>query len=177
MLKMFSTQLAGLFGRIHDKQDENFEDAARLLAQAVAGDGRIFLFGVKEMEAVGLEASIGTEPLDRVVIWDGKERNDFSAADRALIVSRYSADAEAVKAAQVLQNNGILFAGISTAVEGEADGGSLADLADVHLDLMLKRGLLPDETGGRFGYPAPLAALFVYYGLKFTIDEILADYE
>lgn len=175
MLKMFSTQLAGLFGRIQDKQEENFEDGARLLAQAVAGAGRIFVFGQGEMAAVGLEASLGAEPLAGVVVWDGQEREDFSAADRALVVSRYATDPEALHAAQVLQNNGIPFVAVSTAAEG--DGVSLVELADVHLDLMLKRGLLPDETGGRFGFPAPMAALFVYYGLKFTIEEILADYE
>ncbi|CEG29214.1 DUF2529 domain-containing protein [Bacillus sp. B-jedd] len=177
MLKMFSTQLAGLFGRIHDKQEENFEDGARLLAQAIAGAGRIFIFGKGEMAAVGLEAASGAEPLAGVVVWDGQEREDFSAADRALVFARYSTDPEAVHAAQVLQNNGIPFTAVSTVAEGEGDSASLVDLADVHLDLMLKRGLLPDETGGRFGFPAPIAALFVYYGLKFTIEEILADYE
>lgn len=54
---------------------------------------------------------------------------------------------------------------------------NLADLADVHIDLKLAKGLLPDEEGNRFGYPASMAALFVYYGIKFTIEEILAEYE
>ncbi|WP_059171823.1 DUF2529 family protein [Bacillus sp. FJAT-27445] len=176
MLKMFSTQLAGLFGRIQDKQEENFEDAARLLAQAAAGNGRIFIFGVKEMEAIGLEATLGTEPLVSAVKWDGKETGEFTPADRAMVVARYSMDCEAINAAKLLKKEGIPFAGISAAADGES-GESLEGLADVHISLLLKKGLLPDESGGRYGFPAPLAALFVYYGIKFTIDEILAEYE
>ena len=34
MLKMFTTQLSGLFNRIFDKEELSIEDGARLLAQA-----------------------------------------------------------------------------------------------------------------------------------------------
>ena len=33
MLKMFTTQLTGLFKRIEEKEEYSFEDGARLLAQ------------------------------------------------------------------------------------------------------------------------------------------------
>ncbi|WP_409272522.1 DUF2529 family protein [Neobacillus sp. SCS-31] len=176
MLKMFSTQLAGLLGRIHDKQEDNLEDAARLLAQAAAGEGRIFIYGTREMEAVALEATLGEEPLPSAVNWNGEETAEFTAADRALIVTRFSRDPDAIKAAKLLQKKGIPFAGISSARE-EADGDTLENLADVHVGLLLKKALLPDESGGRFGFPAPIAGLFAYYGIKFIIDEILAEYE
>jgi hypothetical protein len=58
----------------------------------------------------------------------------------------------------------------------EASDKDLTQLADVHIDLRLTKGLLPDETGNRYGYPSAMAALFVYHGLKFTIEEILAEY-
>ena len=51
-----------------------------------------------------------------------------------------------------------------------------SELADVHIDLQLIKGLLPNDAGERFGYPSSMAALYVYYGLKFTIEEILAEY-
>ncbi|MBR3379532.1 MAG: DUF2529 family protein, partial [Bacillus sp. (in: Bacteria)] len=35
MLKIFTTQLSGIFSRIGEKQAEAIEDGARLLAQAV----------------------------------------------------------------------------------------------------------------------------------------------
>ncbi|WP_053368408.1 DUF2529 family protein [Bacillus sp. FJAT-27245] len=176
MLKMFSTQLTGLLGRICDKQEENFEDAARLLAQAAAGEGRIYIFGSKEMEAVALEATLGEEPLASAVNWGGKDSAEFTAADRALIVARFSEDPLALEAAKLLQKKGIPFAAISS-VREELNGDTLENLADAHVALMLKKGLLPDESGGRFGFPAPIAGLFAYYGIKFIIDEILAEYE
>ena len=63
------------------------------------------------------------------------------------------------------------------AVSTDTDGGQLAEMADVHINLRLTKALLPDDSGNRYGYPSLMAALFVYYGLKFTIDEILADYD
>ncbi|RDU37466.1 DUF2529 domain-containing protein [Neobacillus piezotolerans] len=176
MLKMFSTQLAGLLGRIQEKQEENLEDAARLLAQAAAGEGRIFIFGAGEMEAIALEATLGAEPLSAAVNWDGENIEGFTAPDRALIAARFSGDPSALNAAKLLQKEGIPFAAISASLEG-TDSDTLEELADVHVGLLLKKGLLPDETGGRFGFPAPIAGLFAYYGIKFIIDEILAEYE
>ncbi|WP_019153992.1 DUF2529 domain-containing protein [Robertmurraya massiliosenegalensis] len=173
MLKMFSTQLTGLFNRIHEKEEFSFEDGARLLAQAAVGDGLIYLYGKQEMAAVLAEAFDSKEPLQNAKRWDGNEEN-ITVADRVILFSTYSDDEEAVCAAKWLAGRMIPFVAVSTHIsDGEA---TLAELADVHINLGLKRALLPDEDGSRFGYPASMAALFVYYGLAFTLREILADY-
>lgn len=173
MLKMFSTQLTGLFKRLHEKEEFAIEDGARLLAQAAAGQGTIYIYGTKEMQAIGFEAVFGEEPLQSAaLLTDGLQ---VEAADRALIVSRYADDADAVSTAHDLQEKGIPFVAIST-VRGETDRESLDTLADVHIDLRLTKGMLPDETGNRIGFPTSMAALFVYYGLRFTIEEILEEY-
>jgi hypothetical protein len=57
------------------------------------------------------------------------------------------------------------------------DSSGLESLADVHIDLKLAKGMLPSETGGRIGLPTSMAALFLYYGIKFTLDEILSEYD
>lgn len=173
MLKMFSTQLTGLFKRLHEKEEFSIEDGARLLAQAAAGQGTIYIYGTKEMQAIGFEAVDGEEPLkSAALLTDGVQAE---AADRFLIVSRYADDADAVGIARDLQEKGIPFVAIST-VRGETDGESLDTLADVHIDLKLTKGMLPDESGNRIGFPTSMAALFVYYGLRFTIEEILEEY-
>jgi Domain of unknown function (DUF2529) len=175
MLKMFSTQLSGLFKRIQDKEELAMEDSARLLAQAVVGSGKLYLFATNEMKAVAFEATEGQEPLKKGAIWNACDSlDDISEADRFLIISRYSTDEEAVNMGKSLVDKGIPFAAIST-VLSEEEG--LVDLADVHIDLTLKKGLLPDEVGNRFGFPASMAALFAYYGIRFIIDEILEEYE
>ncbi|WP_404330479.1 DUF2529 domain-containing protein [Mesobacillus maritimus] len=176
MLKMFSTQLSGLFKRLQEKEEFSIEDGARLLAQAAAGEGVIYLYGAGEMGAVPLEAVHGVEPLKGAALLQASQISEVTSADRVLIVTRHSNDSEAVKLAQDLQNRGLSFVAISSAINSGDEPG-LDTLADVHIDLKITKGMLPDEFGNRFGQPTSMAALFVYYGLKFTIDEIMAEYE
>lgn len=177
MLKMFSTQLAGLFKRLQEKEAFAIEDSARLLAQAAASNGKIYVFGTKEMSGVGYEATQSEEPMRDAVIWEKEAHTDhISETDRFIIFSRNSDDEEAVDLAKTLEGKGVPFVAVSTD-NAVTDIETLAGLADVHIDLKLTKGLLPDEEGNRFGYPASMAALFVYYGIKFTIEEILAEYE
>ncbi|PWW31151.1 uncharacterized protein DUF2529 [Cytobacillus oceanisediminis] len=173
MLKMFSTQLSGLFKRLQEKEEFAIEDSARLLAQAAAGDGKIYIYGTKEMSGIGYEATQSQEPLRDAAIW--KMDDEISETDRFIIFSRNSDDEEAIELAKTLADKDIPFVAVSTEKADSID--NLANLADVHIDLKLTKGLLPDEEGNRFGYPASMAALFVYYGIKFTIEEILAEYE
>ena len=44
MLKMFTTQLIGRLKMIEEKEVYNLEDAARLLAQALVGEGNFFIY-------------------------------------------------------------------------------------------------------------------------------------
>jgi hypothetical protein len=167
MLKMFTTQLTGLLKRIEEKEEYSFEDGARLLAQ-----GPIYIFATKEMKAVEFEAIEGAEPLKGAKVFE--RVGELTDSDRVLIFSRYSSDEDAVEVAAQLQEKAIPFVAVSTAVP---EGGKLQELADLHIDLRLTKGLLPDDFGNRYGYPSSMAALFVYFGLKFTIEEILAEYE
>jgi hypothetical protein len=165
LMKMFTTQLTGLFKRIEDKGEFSFEDGARLLAQGQS----IYLVGFREMKAVEFEALEGAEPLKGALI----NIEAATSADRVLLFTRNSDDQEAVELAGTLKEKDIPFVAVSTSVPD----GKLVELADVHIDLQLTKGLLPDDFGNRYGYPSSMAALYVYYGLKFTIDEILAEYE
>ena len=168
MLKMFTTQLTGLFKRIADKGEFSFEDGARLLAQAPVGDGTIYLFATKEMKAVEFEALEGAETLKYAKAF--VSASELTDADRVLIFTRYSTDKAALELAAQLREKEIPFMAVCTVLDNQ-------EWADVHIDLGLKQGLLPDDSGNRYGYPSSMAALYAYYGLKFTIDEILEEYE
>ena len=173
MLKMFSTQLSGVFKRLQENEEMAMEDSARLLAQASIGSGKVYIFATKEMKAIAFEAAEGAEPLNNAYQWT--ENQAFAETDRFLIVTRYATDIEAMKFGQLLVEKGIPFAAIST--DNSNGNESIADLADAHIDLKLLKGLLPDENGNRIGYPSSMTALFVYYGIKFIYDEIIAEYE
>ncbi len=176
MLKMFTTQLTGVFKKIDEKEEFAFEDGARLLAQAPVGDGAIYIFATREMKAVEFEALEGTEPLTGAkILKDAAGVAELGDADRVLIFTRTSSDGPAVAMARLLHEKMIPFVAVSTVMAPSNE--DLTEFADVHIDLRLTKALLPDDVGNRYGYPASMAALFVYHGLKFTIDEILAEYE
>ncbi|MFP3125425.1 DUF2529 domain-containing protein [Ectobacillus funiculus] len=175
MLKIFSTQLSGYFKRIAEQEEMNIEDGARLLAQALIGNGSIYMHGMKEMEGVVLEALYGEEPLKGAKpLFKGGELAPITSADRVLLISRFSTDTEAVELARRLQTEGHFIVGVSAIKEGMH---SLEQFTDVHIDTKLIKGLIPDEDGSRFGFPSLIIALLAYYGLKFTMDEIMAEYE
>lgn len=174
MLKMFSTQLSGLFKRIQEGNEFSFEDGARLLAQAVVGDGHVYIYGNGEMAAIAAEATEGAEPLQFVRAWHGIE--EVTSADRVVLFTRNSNDEEAVAVGKDLSERGVPFVAVCTVVK-EIGEVNMTTLADTVIDLKLERGLVPDEAGNRVGYPAAMAGLFAYYGLRFTLEEILADYE
>jgi uncharacterized phosphosugar-binding protein len=174
MLKMFSTQLSGLFKRLQEHEDYAIEDGARLLAQAAAGDGTIYVYGAAEMGAIPLEAVYGAEPMKSAVVLTADHAEEVTMADRVLIATRGSNDPEAVALAKILAEKGIPIIAFSTVQD---DSSGLESLADVHIDLKLAKGMLPSETGERIGLPTSMAALFLYYGIKFTLDEILSEYD
>ncbi|WP_404459867.1 DUF2529 domain-containing protein [Sutcliffiella horikoshii] len=183
MLKIFTTQLQGVFNRIGSSEEFAFEDAARLLAQAVVGDGRVYVHGVKEMKAVEAEATTGAEPLmSATLLSDLDSYHDLTDTDRALIVSRFSTDDEAISTAKALKELEIEIVGISTVIEPESGGSAegtetLESLCDVHIDMKLKKPLIPGDDGERFGFPSSMVALYVYHGLAFTLKEILEEQE
>jgi Domain of unknown function (DUF2529) len=172
---MFATQLNGLFKKIQENQIESIEDGARLLSQASVAEGTIYVYGTNEMAAISHEATTGSEPLNHCTTLHPDESLErLENMDRVLLITRYSSDPQALQLAKKLTERQIHFVAISTHIEESHD--TLVELADVHIDLQLIKGLLPNDAGERFGYPSSMAALYVYYGLKFTIDEILAEY-
>jgi uncharacterized phosphosugar-binding protein len=175
-MKIFTTQLQGIFQKIQEQEDMNIEDAARLLAQAVIGDGNIYIYGNKEMEGILLEALYGPEPLPSAApLFENGKMADVSEADRILLVSRFSTDKEVVDLAKKLKEQGIQTVGISAVSDSETSN-SLEQWTDIHIDIKLVKPLIPDEAGNRFGFPSLMAALYAYYVTTFTMKEILEDY-
>jgi hypothetical protein len=171
MLKMFSTQLAGLFKKIQE-DNYGFEDSSRLLAQSAIGDGCIYIHGFHEMTGIMQEAFYGAEPFPYAKPYDPKI--PLTIADRVLLFTRYANDKDAIDFACKLKEEQIPFAAVATSTQNELN--TLEQLADVFIDLRLQRGLIPDDNGNRIGFPHLMSALFAYYGIKFTLEEILTEY-
>ncbi|QQZ11625.1 DUF2529 domain-containing protein [Heyndrickxia vini] len=170
---MFLTQINGLFSRIYEKEQFSIEDSARLLAQATIGQGKIYIKGFNEMEGVTLEALEGAEPLKSALRFT--EVDDLTDADRVILLSRFSNDAEALALAQKLDRKGIPF--ISICGDVKNDENDLSKLAEVHINTSLLKPMLPSESGDRICFPTSMAALFIYHCIKLTFDEIMEEYE
>ncbi|GIN69766.1 hypothetical protein J14TS2_02410 [Bacillus sp. J14TS2] len=173
MQKMFTTQLLGLFTRIMDKEAYSIEDGARLLAQASAGEGVIYIKGFGEMEGVVLEAINGPEPLENVRVL--KDVADLKPIDRVLLFTRFSDDHKANEFAKQLEEKGISFVAVSGVKKTTEH--HLPDVADVHINTFVLKPLIPNEDGERVGFPTLIAGLYIYTCIKFILDEILTEYE
>jgi hypothetical protein len=171
--KIFTTQLIGRLQKISE-QELDIEDAARLLAQALVGEGSIHIFGENELRSVFLEARYGQEPLQRVQEWIGDTFEQLSTADRVLIFSRNIADKQVVELAKKLRSLQVPFVVVGSI--SVKDINPIENLADVCINLHIDTGLVPDERGGRTMYPHAIAALYVYHLLKSRIDEMMEDY-
>jgi len=113
MLKIFTTQLSGFFKRIEEQEEFQFEDAARILAQASVGEGFIYIYGVEEMHAITLEALSSAEPLSQAKALPLHELDQLTSVDRVLLVSRFSTDNKAVEIAERLKKHDIPFVSIA----------------------------------------------------------------
>ncbi|MBM7662434.1 hypothetical protein JOC85_003241 [Bacillus mesophilus] len=175
MLKIFSTQLQGIFKKIEEKEDLQLEEGARLLSQALVGDGSIYLYGIDELQAVELTAMNGPEKVAGFLPYI---ENGITATiqpfDRVLIFSPYSNDPKALETVKALRDQNIPTVVVSSIVDKE--DAELQNIADVHINTYLTKGLIPDDDGNRYGLPTTMVALYAYYGLMFTIKEILAEY-
>ncbi|WP_394187045.1 DUF2529 domain-containing protein [Metabacillus halosaccharovorans] len=176
MMKIFTTQLTGHFNRILDQEEFSIEDSARLLAQALMGEGTLYIYGHNELQAIVTEAKRSSEPLLRTeaLIDENGKLKELSQADRVLLFSYLSTDSDTIALAKQLAEMGIPTVGVSAIVKGEAAG--LEAVTDFHIDTKLRQALIPGDDGQRYGYPALMTALYVYYSLKFTINEILSEY-
>lgn len=173
MLKIFSTQLNGVFQKIL-KQEEVIEDASRFLAQAIIGEGKVYIHGIKEFSGIASEVIYGVEKSDSFVpLFEDGEIQSISSVDRVLLFTSQTDDEEALQIAKNFSESGIGLVVVSTTINED----HLTHLADVFVNYELTRKLVPTEEGDRTGFPSLLIGLFIYHCLILTINEILADFE
>ncbi|MFD1020065.1 DUF2529 family protein [Thalassobacillus hwangdonensis] len=172
MLKMLTTQLTGKFKQIEEKEALPIEDAARSLAQALVGDGHVYVKGFKEMKALEAEMTEGEERLPECRLLTGNE--SLTPIDRVLIATRYSTDEEALQLVDKVKAQGAEVVALSSLVKNET---GLEKAADIHVDLKVIQSLLPFEDSEWIVFPSAMTMLYSYYAIYMTLKEILAEYE
>ncbi|MGE6630372.1 DUF2529 domain-containing protein [Bacillus sp. NPDC077027] len=176
MLKIFTTQLSGIFSRIEGKGTEAIEDGSRLLAQAVISGNSVYFYGKNELAAVALEAIHSQEPFPaaKVLLDDQVQCASLDMSDRVLLFYSDPEDEEIQALVKKLYDQGTPIVGVGPA---QKEPSFVEEHCDVHIDFQLKKPLVPAEDGTRYGFPALMACLYVYHALSFTLKEIVEEYE
>ncbi|WP_100400410.1 DUF2529 family protein [Bacillus sp. FJAT-44742] len=172
MLKIFSTQLQGLFRKITDQQEEALENSARLLAQALAGEGNIYIFATEKMKGVAHSALYSQDAPESTALFPEKE--NLSPSDRVLIISESDSNPEAMNILEACQNVNVPVVSISPLTTQE---GALEQSSDFHINTFAQGGVVPDDAGNRTGHPEHLVSLFAVLSLFLTLHEMLLELE
>lgn len=173
MFKMLTTQLTGLYQRILQTEEEQIEDAARLLAQAAIGEGNVYFACFGELQAVEDNAVLSAAPFTKLARYTKDVQ--LTDADRVCIFTPTADNEEAIALARYCNDEFIPFAVVAS--EKASDDNVLSDLAYVYISLKVRGGLLPHPTdlSKRVVMPHLLAALFVYEAMKLSYDEMVED--
>ncbi|WLR50741.1 DUF2529 family protein [Bacillus tianshenii] len=175
MLRIFTTQLMGIFQNIQEDEELNIEEASRALAQAVVGDGTIYVHGFDEMAAITAESLYGKETLSNVKpLFNENQLADITSLDRIIIASRTADNEEATALIKQLKSSGAIIVVLSSVMQQQAP---LKELADFFIDTKVTQGLVPQDDGTRTGFPATLSTLYAYHALLLTTNEILLEHE
>ncbi|OCS85238.1 DUF2529 family protein [Caryophanon latum] len=173
MFKMLTTQLTGLYQRVLQTEEEQIEDAARLLAQAAIGEGNVYFACFGELQAVEHNAFLSAAPFTKLARYTKDVQ--LTDADRVCIFTPTADNEEAITLAHYCNDHFIPFAVVAS--EKASDDNVLSDLAYVYISLKVRGGLLPHPTdlSKRVVMPHLLAALFVYEAMKLSYDEMVED--
>ncbi|EIT83866.1 hypothetical protein A374_18599 [Fictibacillus macauensis ZFHKF-1] len=173
MLKIFSTQLHGIFQTIAEKNEFAIEDSARMMAQTILSHGHIYVYGRNELASLSAHALYSNEALPGVAMLPD-DLTTITATDTVLIAAPTKEDEEAnerLRAIKATSNAYVIFLAASSNRALEHTG------VDSFIQLFATKGLVPNEAGERVGLPTSMAALYAYHALHLTTQEILEEYE
>ncbi|WLD93191.1 DUF2529 family protein [Alkalihalobacillus sp. AL-G] len=170
MLKIFTTQLFGVFRNIQEKNEEVLEDCSRLLAQTITADGTVFVEGLDELEAVSVAAITSEETLPSIAPFDSK--TVLEPQDCLIVFAKTTDDERLKQLVEVAGANGASIISIGAMIEEKGFINT-----DFHIDTTLLTGLVPTDEGDRSGYPVVMCTLYVFHALVFTTREMLEEYD
>ncbi|WP_252312605.1 DUF2529 family protein [Sinobaca sp. H24] len=169
-MKIFATQLQGIFQSIASKQEEAFEDASRLLLQAVSGTGTLYIAAAPPLK--GTAVSLCSHPdAPEGLVFTEDIPSGMQEADRLLLL----ADQESSN--MLSWREAAVHASASSVIIGPASAQENTELEalDVWLATFVRGGMVPTETGEKQGDPSSLATLFTGQLLFLYMQEMLEE--
>ncbi|SOC42745.1 DUF2529 family protein [Salinicoccus kekensis] len=165
MDKILQTQMNNIYNQIN-AQEEEVETAARLLAQAVHGEGRVVVKTFHDFTKIEPLLTQGELKLGNPVPFSSLEALD--TPDRVLVVAN-TFDEEVRAFTETLYDNAVEFALISNYNRHEAE---TIDSFHHYIDLSSPRPLIPTPAFDKIVNPYINAFTYIYYHLYVLIDEM-----
>ncbi|MFC7391882.1 DUF2529 family protein [Scopulibacillus cellulosilyticus] len=172
MLKIFTTQLVGVFNDVQKQNETEIEDSARLLAQAVISDGKIAVHGLGSWQSVAIEAVEGDNRLPKAqYLYDESGKiKDLDATDAVIIAANDINQQEAIFLAEELKSKGCTVIAIF-----EKDYENYSDSVDIAVITTENRPLVPLNDDKKIGRPSIMAALYGYFAIYLTTIDMLDE--
>ncbi|UCZ53047.1 DUF2529 domain-containing protein [Bacillus shivajii] len=173
-MKIFRTQLQNFINRT-DEYEEQFEDAARIIAQSIISDGDLWIYGESELEGIVSQAVSGVDPLPTIKV--ANTNTAFTHLDTLLVFSTDPASTGTKTIVEKGKKAGCEVIGVSSHSSQSDQEQEWITLCNFHFSTGLSQGLVPTDDGNRIGTPHLLIALHIYYALYFTLQEYLEEYD
>lgn len=170
MLKIFNTQLNGIFTKI-DTQLEEIEIASQLLMQAANGEGKIFIKTFDEINYFSEFMTKSTESLPHSITLDSLEEiNTIDTTDRVLLVGSFFTP-ELNQWIKKLNDEDIDFVVISNKDREHNTHESLMH----YIDLSTPRAIVPTADYSKIITPHIMALNYIYYIMFAEMYEMKQD--
>ncbi|WP_323704210.1 DUF2529 family protein [Mammaliicoccus sp. Dog046] len=170
MLKIFNTQLNGIFSKI-DAQIEEIEIASQLLMQAANGEGHIFIKTFDEMNHLSEFMLFGQESLPHAhPLETTDEIQQIDTTDRVLLVASHFTQ-ELNQWIDALNASDVDFVVISNKDKENKTHESLMHF----VDLSTPRPIVPTTDYSKIITPHLMALNYIYYIMFAEMYEITQD--
>ncbi|MCU7558127.1 DUF2529 domain-containing protein [Macrococcus capreoli] len=163
MLKILSTQLNGIFKKI-DNQEMELDIAGRLLAQAVVGEGCIYVKGFGDLKCFEDFVVNSKESLFDAQVYISDAIVD--STDRVLVMSD-TYDESTAEFVDSLETRNIDY----VLVCNKHDDITAMN----YIDLSTPRAIVPTEDFSRIITPHVMAMNYIYYAIYSVMHEMLVE--
>lgn len=172
-MKMYITQLRGVFEAISRDNEEALEETGRRVAQSLVSGGQVYVHGWTSLSAVVHEATESPNALPgaKPLLDEPGQPVTLSDQDTLLLFVPAEYENEALNWNQKFRSSGADLIAISF----QKDNPSFDEAWDGHLTLPPAQPLIPFTDTKKIGEPSSLAALFLYHLIFFSVMEILDE--
>ncbi|SFE61956.1 DUF2529 family protein [Alteribacillus iranensis] len=171
-MKMFATQLQGMFQKIV-ALEEPLEDGARLLAQAPAGAGKLYVSATPELTGIAMSLAAHQEAPKDTMYWQPSSSPD--STDRVLLFAGKKEAAELSQQIEFLKKQEVPL--VIVAPFSQEDIETDLDFTDIWIQTPGRDGIIPAEDGSRMGEPTALCSLFTGQLLYLYIKEMMEEFD